>query len=187
MLPGEKRTGVWYVLEEPGRNDFPAASCGGGAWNAYSSSTCPWEDGMAFIYLNLFPHRERGQLNPEDVIVRLQEAFPEAIVLPGDQLALSARRAEQNLDQTNPANRTVVQKLWWDARHLGPAYAFYIPAEPGSRRIDGVIRRYQADFHSDAPLSEAMQGRILTFLRSLIPQGLDVEIGMESGEEAEVV
>jgi hypothetical protein len=140
---------------------------------------------MPYIYLNLFPQRERGQLDPDEAIVRLQECFPEAIVLPGDQLVLSAHRAEQNLDHTNPANRTVVRKLWWDAQHLGPAYAFHVPAGPGPR-IDGIIKRYQADFSGDSPLSETMHARILAFLRSLIPAEVDVEIGEESDVEAEM-
>ena len=89
--------------------------------------------------------------------MRLQEQFAEAIVLPGDQLALSARRAEQKLDATKPADRAVIEKLWWDAEYLGPAYAFYIPAGPGTR-IDGVLKRYQADFVGDAPFAEGLRG-----------------------------
>src|SRR5437016_5352769 len=104
---------------------------------------------MSYFYINLFDQRDRGGLKPDEAIVRLQEQFPEAIVLPGDQLASTAHRAEEELDQAKPAEHAVVRKLWWDAQHLGPAYAFYIPAAPEGP-IDGVIKRFQADFHSDA-------------------------------------
>ncbi len=107
---------------------------------------------MAYLSVNLFDYRDQAQLDPDEAVVRLQEKFPEAIVLPGDQLALSARRAEQNVDQSNSAERAVVQKLRWDAQNLGPAYAFYIPCGPGAR-IDGVLKRYQADFDSEAPFT----------------------------------
>jgi hypothetical protein len=111
---------------------------------------------MAYLCINLFNKPDRIPLEPDEAIVRLQEQFPEAIVLPGDQLALSAARAEQNLDQANPSNRAVVQKLRWDAQNLGPAHAFFIPGP--RRRIDGVIKRYQADFDGHAPCDEGLQG-----------------------------
>jgi hypothetical protein len=141
---------------------------------------------MSYIYINLFSQRDRAQLNPDEVIVRVREHFPEAIVLPGDQLAFSAQRAEKNLDLTNPANRAVVQKLWRDSQQLGPAYAFHIPARPGPR-IEGVIKRYQADFHSDAPFPEGMRARVFAFLGSLIPPGMAIAVCEESDEETAVV
>jgi len=134
---------------------------------------------MSYIYINLFNQRDRGQLNPDEAVVRLQERFPEANVLPGDQLALSARRAEENLKQTNPANRAVVQKLFWDAQYLGPAYAFRIPPGPAPS-IEGVIKRYQADFHSDGRFPEGMRARVIAFLRCLIPTGMSVAVCEEN-------
>jgi hypothetical protein len=141
---------------------------------------------MPYLYINLLNERDRGQLRPDDAMVRLQEHFPEAIVLPGDQLALSAHRAQKNLDRGDPADQAVVQKLWWDAQHLGPAYAFYIPAgsEP---RLEGVVKRYQADFHGPGRVSEGMRVRIVAFLRFLIPAGMTSDVQEESDEEAEVV
>ena len=141
---------------------------------------------MAYLCINLFNQRDRGRLDPDEAIVRLQEQFPDAIVLPGDQLALSARRAEHNLDQTNPADRAIIQKLWWDAEHLGPAYAFYIPVGPRSR-ISGVLKRYQADFVVDTPLTEGMRERIMAFLRSLIPAGMAIDVSEECDEPADTV
>jgi hypothetical protein len=141
---------------------------------------------MAYLYINLFDHRDQGRLDPDEAVVRLQEQFPEAIVLPGDQLSLSARRAEHNLDPANPANRAVAQKLCWDAQHLGPAYAFYIPAGPAAR-INGVVKRYQADFHCDAPIAEDMRARLIGFLRSLIPASMAIDVREEWDEPAETV
>lgn len=141
---------------------------------------------MGYLSINLFDHRDRARIDPDQAVVRLQERFPEAIILPGDQLALSARKAEQKLDQSNAAERAVVQKLWWDAQHLGPAYAFYIPGGPGAR-IDGVLKRYQADFDSEAPFTEGMHARIIDFLRSLVPPGLSIDVREECDEQAEAV
>src|SRR5438445_13793139 len=123
---------------------------------------------MSYVYINLFNKGVHAEVNPDEAIVRLQEQFPEAVVLPGDQLARSARRAEQ-LDQTNPANQTVVKKRWWDARNAGPAYAFYSPSGTGPR-IEGVTKRYQAAVHSDAAFPEAARSRIVPFLRPLRPE-----------------
>src|SRR5260370_38892146 len=108
---------------------------------------------MPALHMNLLDQRDQGRLDPDEAVVRLQEQFPEAIVLPGDQLSQSAHRAEQNLDQANPANRAVVQKLWWDAQHLGPAYAFYILAGPAAP-TDSRLKPHQADFHSEPPIAE---------------------------------
>ena len=138
---------------------------------------------MSYLYLNLFDPRGRGgELNPDEHIARLKRYFQEAIVLPGDQLALSARRAEEKLDRANPADQAVIRKLWWDAQHLGPAYTFQIPAGQNGP-IKGVIKRYQADFHSDATISEGMRARIKAFLFSLIPAGISTEVCEESDEE----
>jgi hypothetical protein len=141
---------------------------------------------MSYIYINLSHQGTAAQLNPDEAIIRLQEHFPEAIVLPGDQLALGAQRTEQRLDPNRAADRAVVQKLWWDAQHSGPAYAFYIPAgtEP---RIEGVIKRYQSDFQSDASVSPTMRARIVAFLRSLIPPGVAVDVCEEHDEEEDAL
>lgn len=137
---------------------------------------------MFYLYVNLLHRDGQFQLNPDEAVVRLQEHFPEAIILPGDQLARSAQRAERQLDSANAAHRAVVAKLWWDAQHSGPAYAFFLPAgvEP---RVDGVIKRYQADFHSDTPVSEPLRARIVAFLRSLIPAGAGIDVSVEADEE----
>jgi hypothetical protein len=136
---------------------------------------------MPYVYLNLFRPGTPWQLDPDAAVIRLQERFPEVIVLPGDQLVRSAQHAERQLDSTESAQKQVIDKLWWDADHSGPAYAFYFPAgtEP---RVDGIIKRYQADFVSDTPLSESFHARIVDYLQSLIPPGADVSIGEESDE-----
>jgi hypothetical protein len=76
---------------------------------------------MAYLFLNLYGQRERGHLDPDEAIVRLQEAFPEAIVRPGDQLFLRTRQAEQHLDPADAAQCVVVARLQDEARTLGPA------------------------------------------------------------------
>jgi len=139
---------------------------------------------MSYVYIKLFNSGSHAELNPDKAIIRLQEQFPAAVVLPGDQLAVSAHRAEQHLDQSNPANQAVMKKLWWDVRHAGPAYAFYIPTETGLR-IEGVIKRYQADFHSEVAFPAALHSRIVGFLRSLIPEGMAVDVCEDRGEEME--
>jgi len=139
---------------------------------------------MSYLFINLFSQRERCQLNPDEAILRLQEQFPEAIVLPGDQLTLSARRADRNLVLTNPANRVVVEKLARDAQHLGPAYAFQIPMADAPN-IEGVIKRYQADFHCAVPFADEIRRRIIAFLQSLIPARMAIAVGEECNGESE--
>jgi hypothetical protein len=136
-----------------------------------------------FIYVNLLRPGNPWRLDPDDAVVRLQQTFPEAIVLPGDQLVRSAQRADQSVDATNPAQRQVVEKLWWDARHSGPAYAFYLPIGT-EERIDGVIKRFRADFYSDRTISESLHTRILEFLRSLVPPGSGIAVCEETDDQS---
>jgi hypothetical protein len=136
---------------------------------------------MPYLYINVFRPGTPWQLNPDEAVIQLQQSFPEALVLPGDQLVRSALRAEQQLDARNPAENSVIEKLWWDAEHSGPAYGFYIPAgaEP---RVDGVLKRYQADFVSTGAISEALHARITEFLRSLLPAGGGITVHEESDD-----
>jgi hypothetical protein len=88
------------------------------------------------------------------------------------------------LDLTNPANRTVAQKPARDAQQLGPAYAFQIPTADG-QKIEGVIKRYQADFHSDSPFPEEIRTPLNTFLHSLIPAKMTIGVCEESDGDSE--
>ena len=48
---------------------------------------------MGFLNLNLYGHPRGVSFDPEAVLRKVREQFPEATVLPGDQLAEQARRA----------------------------------------------------------------------------------------------
>jgi hypothetical protein len=133
---------------------------------------------MSYIFLNLFPQRDRGRLDPDQAIIRLQQHFPDAVLLPGDQLTQNAHMAAKQLDTSNRGNRAVAEKLARDARELGPANAFRIPTADGPP-IQGVSRRFQADFHSDAPIPHALRARMIAFLNSLIPNGMTIAVGEE--------
>lgn len=122
---------------------------------------------MPFLELDLYEHPSGEAFKPEEVIQKLRAAFPEATVLPGDQLALRAQRAEAKAHLLSPQSASViVETLWRNARQLGPAYAFEIPTTAGCR-VRGNARRYNVTFLSEGPLSPALHERILAFLKSL--------------------
>jgi hypothetical protein len=125
---------------------------------------------VSFLLLTLYKHPSGAILDPELVIRALRAYFPEAEVLPGDQLAAEADRAEAFLADRFRANpeapaRRVVASLRRKAETYGPAYAFRI-ARPGGSPIRGTARRYDLIFLFDEPLSPEFRQRVLTFLKS---------------------
>lgn len=125
---------------------------------------------MSFLELNLFKHPSGAELDPGAVIPRLRAAFPEAEVLPGDQLAAEARRAEAFLAkelQANPNSpaRWILESLRRKAQTYGPAYAFRISTE-GGKVIKGNARRFNVTFLFDEPLPEDLRQRLIDFLTS---------------------
>jgi hypothetical protein len=84
---------------------------------------------MAFLNLTRYQHPSGLAFDPDKVIQRVKAEFREATVLPGDQLAEEARRAEDRLGhqlKENPEGpaRRVVESLRRKAEAYGPAYAF---------------------------------------------------------------
>ena len=114
-----------------------------------------------FLKLNAYGHPRGAVFDPDFVIQNVKERFPETTVMPGDQLALSAKRAaaEGAADQ-------VVATLRRNAQAYGPAYAFEIPF-PGGRSIHGRARRYDVTLSFDEPLPEELQNCLIAWLRSL--------------------
>jgi hypothetical protein len=81
--------------------------------------------------------------------------------LPGDQLALSAERA----DALGAADH-VVRTLRRNQQDYGPAYAFEIGIGGGGT-IQGRARRYDVTFLFADSLAEEWRQRLLAFLQGL--------------------
>jgi hypothetical protein len=125
---------------------------------------------MPYLGLRLYRHPSGAVLDPAAVIQKLQKSFPEATLVPGDQLALRAERAEAFLGNELRANpegpgRTVVETLRRNAREFGPAYAFEIPLACG-QKIRGTARRFDVTFLLDQPFPDDVRQRLLAFLQS---------------------
>jgi hypothetical protein len=125
---------------------------------------------MGFLELNLFRHPSGAELDPGAVIRKAQRWFPQALLIPGDQLALRAENAEalwakELQADPNGRGRIVVDTLWRNAREYGPAYAFRIPLE-GAEPVQGVARRYDVIFLFDDPLPTELYNRLLEFLKT---------------------
>src|SRR5207253_570626 len=116
---------------------------------------------MGFLRLNLYGHPSGAVFDPDMVLQRVQEEFPEAVVLPGDQLTLAAERA-----QAQGAASHVAETLRRNAHSYGPARAFRLPV-PAGGTVQGRVRRYDVAFLYDHPLAEELKHRILAFLRAL--------------------
>ncbi len=115
---------------------------------------------MGFLKLNVYEHPSDAVLDPDTVVQRVKEEFPETAVIAGDQLAQSADRAE-----ALGAADHVVDTLRRNAQLYGPAYAFEIPLQGGDL-LKGRARRYDVTFLFDEPLPEELRQRILAFLKS---------------------
>jgi hypothetical protein len=117
---------------------------------------------MGFITLNRFGEDD-CVFDPETVVQRVQDAFPNVELLPGDQLAMSAERAA-----AAGAADHVVRTLRRNQQEYGPAYAFEIPVDSGGA-IQGRARRYDVTFLFQEPLAELWRQRLVGFLQSLGP------------------
>jgi hypothetical protein len=128
------------------------------------------------------------ELDPRQAIQRLQDWFPEAVVLPGDQLARAADQAEVffadqlKSDRDGPESR-VIASLRGKASRYGPALAFRIPVD-ASRWIDGSARRVDITFQYDDPLPERLGDQVVAFLKTFgvgriersVPGGTSTEL-----------
>jgi hypothetical protein len=119
----------------------------------------------AFFDLSLYEHPSGAQFDPNAAIQKVKTWFPDATVLPGDQLALRAQHAEKIADQLGAEGSRIVSTLWRNAKLYGPAYAFRIPL-PGGSPIEGLARRVNVQFLFEEPLPQGMRERLLDFLKS---------------------
>jgi hypothetical protein len=126
---------------------------------------------MSFLELNLYEHPSGVAFDAANVIQRVKAYFPEATVLPGDQLAAEASRAETFLADELRANpdgpaRVVVESLRRKAAAYGPAFAFRIPAPKGGV-IQGLARSVNVQFLFEDGLPAETRNRLIEFLKSL--------------------
>jgi hypothetical protein len=144
---------------------------------------------LSFIILDLNESEERAELDPHQAIKRLQEWFPEATCLPGDQLTRSVDHAEVLFagppgSSMRGAERRVVESLRRKAGLYGPALAFQIPVD-AARWIRGSARRVDITFNYDEPLPEALRNRIVEYLKSF---GVGrIEQSSEDGTSTELI
>jgi hypothetical protein len=144
---------------------------------------------LSFIILDLNESEPRAELDPHQAIKRLQEWFPEATFLPGDQLARSVEHAEALLagptDGTmSGPERRVVESLRRKAILYGPALAFEIPVD-SDRWIRGSARRVDITFNYDEPLPDALRNRLVEYLKTF---GVGrIERSSEDGKSAELI
>ena len=115
-------------------------------------------------------YRHWAGLDPHQAIRKLQDWFPEAAVLPGDQLARSVEHAEaffaEELSKVGGGPETrVVESLRRKASRYGPSFAFRIPVDPG-KAIQGSARRADITFNYDDPLPDRVRERLVEFLKT---------------------
>jgi hypothetical protein len=115
---------------------------------------------MGFLKLNIYGHPSGAVLDPDQILQKVKEIFPETRVVPGDQLTLSAERAA-----AGGAAGQVVATLRRNAQSYGPAYAFEIPL-PEGRSMQGRARRYDVTLLFDEPLPEELRNRFIEWLKS---------------------
>lgn len=125
---------------------------------------------MAFIILDLNESEGATELDPRQAVSKLQDWFPEAAVLPGDQLARSVEHAEAFFTEelsksvSGPETR-VVESLRRKASRYGPSFAFRIPVD-SSKSIQGSARRVDITFNYDDPLPDPVRERLVEFLKT---------------------
>jgi hypothetical protein len=116
---------------------------------------------MDFVKLNRYAHPSGAVFEPQTVVEKMKEKFPDSNILPGDQLALSAERAAR-LGAAGP----VVEKLRKNAQTYGPAFALEIPI-PGGGMVQARARRYDVTFLFDTNIPKNLRDVLISFLQSL--------------------
>jgi hypothetical protein len=125
---------------------------------------------MSFILLNLHDSERTEELDPDQAIRRLQDWFPGATVLPGDQLARSVEHAESFFggptgNRVGDAEKRVVESLRRKSILYGPALAFQIPVD-SVRAIRGSARCVDITFNFDDPLPDPIRDRVIEHLKT---------------------
>lgn len=116
---------------------------------------------MGFIKLNRYGDPSGSVFDAAAVADKARQAFPNARILAGDQLALSAEKAA-----ANGAPEHVIRTLQRNQQQFGPAFAFEIEIE-GGETIQGRARRYDVTFLFTDSLAEQWRQRLLSFLQGL--------------------
>lgn len=116
---------------------------------------------MGFIKLNRYGDPSHSVFDAAAVVEKARQTFPDVQVLPGDQLALSAERAD-----AQGAADHVVRTLRRNQQEYGPAIAFEIGIE-GGETIQGRARRYDVTFLFPVSLPALWRQRLFDFLYGL--------------------
>jgi hypothetical protein len=144
---------------------------------------------LSFLILDLNENPRGAELDPSHAIRKLQDWFPEATVLPGDQLARSVEHAETFFAQqlslgVDAPERRVVESLRRKASRYGPSLAVQIPIDSGEP-ITGSARRVDLTFNYVEPMTDGVRNRLVEFLKSF---GVGrIERSSEDGQTTELI
>ena len=116
---------------------------------------------MSYMKLNRYGDPTSEVFDPAAVIEKARQAFPDVQVMPGDQLALAADRAE-----AAGAAEHVVRTLRRNQQEFGPAFSFEIGIG-GGKVIQGRARRYDVTLLFPESLSGEWRQQVSDFLRGL--------------------
>jgi len=122
---------------------------------------------MGFLKLNRYGDPTGVVFDPEAIIEKVRRDFAGVEILPGDQLALSAKNAA-----SAGVAEHVVKALDRNQKSYGPAYAFEIPIK-GHSPIQGRARRFDVTFIFAEPLPSDWRNRLMAFLQELGPGKLE--------------
>jgi hypothetical protein len=107
--------------------------------------------------------------DPENVLWRLKEQFPEAEIDPTDWAEREVASLDAYLEEraVRPEQKdTMKSQIRGKARRNGPVYRFKLTDGLGAE-IEGYSSRYRVVFRSAHDIEEGFRSRITDFLRSL--------------------
>lgn len=124
---------------------------------------------MIVIQLILDESESVPCLTPEEMIRRLQEAFPDASASQADALAIEAKNAEEYYKKRGIENekipQIIIRSLLSKSERMGPVYRFSFIIDDHVK-VWGNVRKRYITFFSKTPLSPNSERLITDFLRS---------------------
>ena len=107
---------------------------------------------------------------PEELILRIKEAFPGALTSVEEALSAEARRVQASFEASGRADdeiaRSIVRSLQNKAERMGPVYRFSMVMD-ASAKVHGHVRPGHITFFYEGIPSDDSERAILSFLSSL--------------------
>ena len=114
------------------------------------------------IGLSNYGEEEVTFFDPDFLISKVIDTFPEAVLEEIDPRVTDAIKAESILGKDN----IVVKSKWRNVEAYGPTYAFSI-IHPDGKMIRGYINRIQVDFSCAEFIPSILREKIIGFLEYL--------------------